>query len=413
MSKPSPWKSLFEKRMLIIFLMGFASGAPFLLTGGVLKIWLAREQVDISVIGYFSWVGLAYSLKFLWAPLLDRFTLFGTGRRKSWLVIIQAMLILTITWLGSLEPMVDLKVMAAVAVLVAFFSATQDIAIDAYRREICKDEQLGVASALTQYGYRISMILSTGVLVSLVGSSVIDLSWHQLYYVMAACMGIGLVTTLLAPEPEIDPAHIPKTLASAFVDPFREFLTRKGALLILLFVFLFKLGDALSAAMLSPYYVHIGYSNADIGLIAKTFGLASVMVGLAIGGVIILYLGIYRSLWTFGILQALSTASFALLTFTGAQNWALAFVVVFEDLSAGMGNAAFIAYLGAISNRRFTATQFAVFSSVAGLGRNFFAGFTGDMVKGLGWPSFFITCALIAVPGLLMLLKVRPDAQTK
>lgn len=399
-------KDLFSKNMLIILLLGFSSGMPLLLVGGTLKTWLAREHVDISMIGYFSWVGMAYSLKFLWSPLLDRYTLFKAGRRRSWMFASQICLMISIYFLGTLNPLENLMMMAGISVLIAFFSATQDIAIDAYRRELLTNEELGLGSSLAIYGYRVALLLSGGLGIGLVGSDLWNITWSQLYYMMAGLMLVGVITTFFAPEPKVD-APPPRTLRDAIVDPFAEFLRRPGAWFILLFVFMFKLGDALSGALLNPFYVEMGFSNADIGLIAKTFGLASSLVGLFFGGLVIYYIGIYRSLWIFGILQGLSTAAFALLTHTGPQAWALATVVVFEDVSSGMGSAAFVAFIGALSNKKYTATQYAILSSIATLGRNFFSGFSGDMVKNLGWAPFFYICALIAIPGLLMLIGMK------
>jgi PAT family beta-lactamase induction signal transducer AmpG len=317
-AKKNILKEIFSKNMLIILLLGFSSGLPLALTGGTLKTWLSREHVDISTIGYFSWVGIAYSLKFVWSPLLDRFTLFRIGRRRSWMVASQVALMGALLFIGTLNPLDNLGLMAIIAFFIAFFSATQDIAIDAYRRELLSNEELGLASSLNIYGYRIAMLISGGMGMGLVGSSILPLTWGQLYYLMAAFMLVGLFTTLWAPEPKLD-SPPPKTLRDAIVEPFAEFLKRPGAVYILLFVLLFKLGDALAISLLNPFYVETGFSNADIALIAKTFGLISSMGGFFLGGVIIYYLGIYRSLWAFGILQALSTASFAILTYTGAQ----------------------------------------------------------------------------------------------
>jgi PAT family beta-lactamase induction signal transducer AmpG len=396
-----------NKKMLILLALGFSSGLPLLMTGGTLKTWLAREQVDISTIGYFGWVGLAYSLKFLWAPFLDRFDLLGMGRRRSWMLATQVLLAVSVFVMGLMNPLESVAQMAALAVLIAFFGATQDIAIDAYRREICRDEELGLGASMGMYGYRIAMLVSGGVGIGLVGSEAVNLTWGGLYALVAACFAVGILTTWFAPEPEAVPGAVPKSLASAFVDPFREYMSRDGAIVVLLFVFLFKLGDALGGAMLSPFYVQMGYSNQDIGLIAKTVGLASSLGGLFIGGLVIMKLGIYRSLWFFGILQALSTAGFALITFVGPEKWALAATVIFEDVSAGMGNAAFVAFIASVCNRRYTATQFAILSSVATLGRTFFSGFSGDMVKSLDWANFFFACGLIALPGLFMLFLMR------
>lgn len=405
-------KDFFSKKMLIVFFLGFSSGLPLLLTGGTLKTWLAREQVDISTIGYFSWVGMSYSLKFIWAPLLDRFTLFAAGRRRSWMLATQMALMACIAWMGTMDPKISIQTMAIVAVLIAFFSATQDIAIDAFRREYLKEEELGLGSSMNMYGYRIAMLLSGGLGIGLVGSSAVNLTWNQLYFVMALFMVVGMLFTIWAPEPVMGANDQPRTLKSAVMDPFKEFLTRDKAIIILLFVFLFKLGDALSGAMLNPFYVQMGYTNEDIGLIAKTFGLASSLVGLFIGGIVIYSIGILRSLWIFGILQALSTATFALITFTGPQQWSLAVAVIFEDVSSGMGSAAFVAYLAALTNKKYTATQYAILSSLATVGRNFFSGFTGEMVKSLGWAPFFYSCALIAIPGLIMLYIVSRGSRS-
>lgn len=401
------WKNLSQsfasRRLWIVFLLGFSSGLPLLLTGGTLKTWLAREQIDISTIGYFSWVGLAYSLKFIWAPFVDRYHLLFFGRRRSWIFTTQALIALLLFQLSRLSPHESLSWMAGLCVLIAFFSATQDIAIDAYRREILKDEEMGIGSSLTQYGYRIAMLFSGGIGIGLVGSDVVSLSWNDLYLVMALSMAATLFITFFASEPADDEAMTPKSLKEAIIEPFREFLTRDKALLILLFVFLFKLGDALSGAMLNPFYVAMGYSNADIGLIAKTVGLTSSLLGLFIGGILLFKLGVLKSLWIFGILQALSTAGFSIITYTGPVKWALAMAVVFEDISSGMGSAAFIAYLSTLTDKRFTGTQFALLSSLATVGRNFFSGFTGNMVKALDWAMYYWVCALIAIPGLVLL----------
>ncbi len=399
-------KNIFNKRMLCVLLMGFSSGLPLLLTGGTLKAWLAREHVAISTIGYFSWVGLAYSLKFIWSPLLDRFSLFKIGRRRSWMVVTQLLLMIFIYLLGTLKPPADLAVMAILAFCVALFSATQDIAIDAYRREILTNKEMGLGSSVNMYGYRIALLISGGAGIGLVGSDFWPITWGQLYYLMAGCMLIGVVTTLLASEPQVDVLP-PKTLRAAVVEPFSEFLGRPGAVIILLFILMFKLGDALSGALLTPFYIEMGFSNADIGLIAKIFGMTSSLVGLFIGGIAIYRYGTYRCLLLFGVLQGLSTAAFALLTYTGAQAWSLGVVVIFEDVSSGMGSAAFIAYISALTNKKFTATQYAILSSIATLGRNFFSGFSGDMVKFLGWAPFFYVCGLIAIPGLFLLVRMN------
>lgn len=391
------------KKFVLIFFLGFSSGLPFLLIGGTFKLWMARENVDIKTIGFFGWVSMAYSLKFLWAPLVDRFTLFRAGRRKSWILITQFGIMGLLYALSFFHPVEHLWTMAFLATCIGVLSATQDLAIDAIRREMLTDEELGLGSTFGQYGYRVAMLVSGGIGISFVNSS--GLTWNQLYIVMAGLMSVGVLATFLVPEPK---THLDRNLSimSTFVDPLREFFSRPGAWVILAFIFMFKFGDAISGAMLNPFYAHMQYSNEAIGLIAKTFGLASSLVGLFIGGLIIYRFGILRSLFVFGILQGLSTAAFALPLFTGPENWALAVVVIFEDVSAGMGSAAFVAYIASLTDMKYTATQFAVLSSVATLGRNFFSGFSGVLVEAVGWFGFFMSCAALAIPGLLLLVYI-------
>lgn len=410
MNKNQFLKDFFSKKMLILFFMGFSSGLPLLLVGGTLKIWLTREGVDISAIGYFSWVSIFYSMKFVWAPFLDRYSYLRFGRRRSWMLLSQMALALLIAYMGFFDPRTSLMTMAIMALLIAFFSSIQDVAIEAYRREYLRDEELGLGSSVSIYGYRVAMLLAGGVGIGLV-SDTGGLTWQQLYSLMGAAMFIGIATTLVAPEPSMNQKEIPKSLLSSIVEPFREFLNRKGAWFVLFFVFAFKLGDALSGSLLNPFYVQMGYSNEVIGLVAKTIGMSSSLIGLFLGGVVIYRFNIYKSLWFFGILQALSTAGFALITYTGPQIWALSLAVIFEDVSAGMGTAAFVAYISSVTDKRYTATQFALLSSLAGLGRNFFSGFTGDMVKAMGWAPFFYFCSLVAIPGLILLYFIQRQKQ--
>lgn len=394
------------KRMLITVLMGFSSGLPLLLTGGTFKMWLARENIDVKTIGFLSWVGMAYSLKFLWAPLLDRYQLTAWGRRRSWLVVTQLALIISIAMMGTFDPTTSLTPMVMAAIAVAFFSATQDAVIDAYRREFLPEEELGLGASMTTYGYRIAMLVSGGLGIGLVGDGPLNLSWGELYYGMAAFMLVGLITTFFIPEPKMTEAPL-RTLKDAVIEPFKEFLSRPGALLFLSFVIAFKIGDSLSGQMLNKFYVDVQFTNQDVGFIAKTVGLVSSLAGLFIGGVILSRLTIYRALILFGVLQALSTAFFSVLYFTGPQSWALALAVVFEDLTSGMGSAAFLSFMAQLTNRRFTATQYALLSSFATLGRNFFSGFSGIMVERLGWVQFFISCGLIAIPGILLAVYIH------
>jgi PAT family beta-lactamase induction signal transducer AmpG len=293
--------------------------------------------------------------------------------------------------------------MAFAAFLVTFFSASQDIVVDAYRREDLPDEELGLGSSLYVNGYRVGMLLASG------GGLIMadHMPFFMVYQIMAACMLPGVVTTLLAPEPEI---HVgtPKTMREAVFDPLIEYFSRRGALWILAFILFYKIGDTMASAMTIPFYLDIGFSKTQIGTVVKLFGFWAIVAGTLIGGVIMLRLGINRSLWAFGFLQAVSTAGFAVLAFFGNSLPLLSTVIAFENLSSGMGTAAFIAFMASITNKKFTATQYALLSSLMGVPRVMASAPTGFLAKNLGWETFFITCTLIAAPGMLLLFKFAP-----
>lgn len=398
-------RKVLNTRQLIIFVLGFASGFPLLLTGSTFKLWLTQEKIDIKTIGLLSLVGIAYSLKFIWAPLLDRYYSQFLGRRKSWLIVTQIMLAVGFFMMSKLSPASELPLLAAWAVFVAFMSATQDVVIDAYRGEILPTEELGLGSSMSVYGFRVAMWVAGGILVSFVADTNLDaphrISWSEFYLIASGIFVLIAVFSFLIPEPKN--LSTPSTLLSAVVDPFTEFFKRENAIYILLFVFTFKLGDQVAGSLLTPFYKSMGYVNAEIGIVTKTFGLFSTFAGLFVGGIAMLKFGIRKCLWTFGIFQALCTASFALITFTGPVLWSLATAVVLEDFSAGMGTAAFIAFMASISIGKYTATQFALLSSLAALGRTVFSGYAGYMQEALGWAAFFYVGALLAIPGLIML----------
>ena len=407
MSKKNFWKSFLTKKMLIVFLMGFSSGLPFILIGNTLKTWMARENISISMITFFGITSIFYSWKFIWSPFLDRYGLTKLGRRRSWMLLTQTGIMILLAVLSSMNPQSSLSAMGAICMVIGFLSATQDIAVDAYRREFLSDQELGLASSVVQYGFRSAMLVGGGLGIWMVSPTTLNLSWQQLYSLGSLLMLIGIFTTLSVSEPESSKTAPIQSLKEAVIRPFQEFLRRDGAIYILVFIFLYKLGDAMAGATLSPFYVKMGYSNEAIGLIAKTYGLFSSLVGLFLGGIGIFYLGIYRCLWIFGILQAASTAAFIIIPFTGPEIWALAVAVIGEDLTSGMASAAFLAFISLACNRRYTATQFALLSSVATSGRNMFSIFSGTLVEKMTWVPFFIFCALLAIPGLLMLVKMK------
>ena len=389
--------------MLVALVMGFASGLPLLLTIGLLQAWMIEEKVDLSVIGIFALVGLPYTLKFIWAPLFDRFTLSFLGRRRGWLLVAQVALIFSIVGLGFSDPSKNLWIVAFAAFLVTFFSASQDIVIDAYRREDLTDAELGLGSALYVNGYRVGMLLASG------GGLVLadHIPFSMVYLVMAACMLPTVVTTLLAREPAVM-TDTPKTLKDAVIGPLKEYFSRSGAVWVLAFILLYKIGDSMASFISTPFYLDIGFSKTEIGLVVKVFGLGALMAGTLIGGVLMIRLGINRSLWVFGVLQAISTAGFAVLAHIGYSIPMLAAVISFENLSGGMGTAAYMAFMASITNKKFTATQYALLTSLMGVPRVIGSSGTGVLAKYMGWEGFFIFCVLIAIPGMLILLKFAP-----
>ena len=389
--------------MLVTLLMGFACGLPLLLTMSVLQAWMKEEGVDLTVIGMMALVGLPYTLKFLWAPFLDRFTLPFFGRRRGWLLVAQVALIFSIVGLGFTDPGSNPWMVAFTAFLVTFFSASQDIVVDAYRREDLPDEELGLGSSLYVNGYRVGMLLASG------GGLIIAdyVPFSIVYLIMAGCMLPAVLTTLLAPEPKVS-VETPKSIMEATLNPLLEYFSRQSAVWVLSFILLYKIGDAMASAMTMPFYLDIGFSKTEIGTVVKLFGFWATIAGTLIGGVLMLHLKINLSLWIFGFLQAMSTACFSLLAYIGYSVPALAAVIAFENLSSGMGTAAYLAFMASITNRKFTATQYALLSSLMGASRVLASAPTGFLAKNLGWETFFISCALIAIPGMLLLLKFTP-----
>jgi PAT family beta-lactamase induction signal transducer AmpG len=394
---------LFSRRMLVAFVMGFSAGLPLLLTLGILQAWMMEAGIDLTWIGMITLVQIPYTWKFLWAPFLDRFTPSFLGRRRGWLFTAQIALMASIAGLGYSDPVKNPWMMILAAVLVAFFSATQDIVIDAYRREDLPDEELGLGSSMYIYGYRLGMLLASG------GGMVLadHLSFPRVYLIMSLCLLPGVVTTLLTPEPRVD-VELPGSMKEAMVNPLIDYFKRSGALWILVFILLYKIGDTMASAITTPFYLEIGFSKTEIGAVVKLFGTAATMTGALCGGLLLLKLGINRGLWIFGILQALSTACFAILARIGYNISMLAGVIAFENLSSGMGTAAFVAFMASITNKKFTATQYALLTSFMGLPRALASSVTGLMAKNIGWEGFFIGCTLIAIPGILLLLKFAP-----
>ena len=391
--------SLFTGRMLLAFVMGFSGGLPLLLTGSLLQAWMFDVGVDLGTIGLFALVGLPYTLKFVWAPIMDRYSPSLLGRRRGWLLIWQLCLAVAIALLGFSNPSQMLLMTAMAALLLSFFSASQDIVIDAYRRESLADDEQGMGASLYVGGYRVGMLLATGG-----GLFLADhIAYHWVYLIMATAMSGGIIATLLAPEPATDHDK-PKTLQQAVVEPFKEYFTRDYAIIILLFVFLYKVGDTMAGQMTTPLYLDLGFSKSEIAGIVKIFGFPITIAGTFLGGVLVMRHGTYKCLLWFGVLQAVSTAGFIWLNYAGNDIFVLTVVIAFENLSAGLGTAAYIGFIASLTDKRFTATQFALLTSFLGLPRVFAAAPTGYMVGSFGWSGFFLFCTLIALPGILLII---------
>jgi PAT family beta-lactamase induction signal transducer AmpG len=397
-----------DRRMLIILLMGFSSGLPLLLVGGTLRLWMRREGVDLSTIGLVALIGIPYSFKFVWAPLLDHFRLKFLGRRRGWLMVFQLMLAVAILSMAQFSPSTSLLEISILAFLIAFFSASQDIVVDAYRREILREDELGAGSGLAVTGARFGLLASGSIAIMLADW----MSWNQVYMLMAALMIVGMLATLFAPEPEAH-ADTPKNLGEAVVGPFVDYFKKKDALLILLFIVLYKMGDQLASDYNSVLYADLSFSNTVIGSVGKFFGFWSTLVGSLIGGFLVSIYGKNKCLWVFGFLQAISTLGFSLLTLVPGSVPALAGVVAFENLAGGMGSAAYVTLMASLTNRKYTGTQYALLTSLMSVPRIFLSTPGGWLVEQMGWFEFYLICALLAIPGLLLLHKIAPWKESR
>ena len=409
---PAWLAALLTRKMLICIFTGFSSGLPLYLLLNLLPAWLRSEGVDLKTIGFFALIQFPYTWKFLWSPLLDRFAVPGLGRRRGWMLATQLGLLFAIGALGGLDPRSNIWPILWLAALLALLSATQDIAIDAFRREILKDEELGLGNAVHVNAYRIAGLVPGSLSLILADR----LPWNEVFWITGAFMIPGMVMAWLVTEPAVKGA--PKTLRQAVTEPFREFWGRsgwQGALLVLGFIFLYKLGDSLCTALATPFYLDMGFTKTDIGLIAKHAGLWPAVFGALLGGIWMVKLGINRALWLFGVVQLVSIFGFAWLAAQGhfdtigaGERVALAIVIGLEALGVGLGTAAFVAFIARTTHPAYTATQMALFTSLAAVPRTFINASAGWLVEQLGWYSFFWLCVVLAVPGMVLLLKVAP-----
>ncbi len=391
-------------------MLGFASGLPLALTGGTLQAWATLDGVSLQSIGFLTLIGTAYTLKFLWAPVVDRYAFPLLGRRRGWILVTQLALAATIAAMGLYSPGSHLMPLAMLAVLVAFLSATQDIAFDAYSTDVLRSEERAAGAAIKVLGYRLAMIVSGGLALVLADQW---LGGHNPYFLMGGFMALCAFATLLAPEPEVV-AAAPRSLAVAVVEPLAEFFRRRGAITILLLIVLYKLGDAFAGALSTTFLLRgAGFTGTEVGAVNKVFGLAATIFGALAGGAIMARLGLYRSLMAFGLLQAVSNFGYWVLAVTPPHLYSMAGIIVLENLCGGLGTAAFVALLMALCRHEFSATQFALLSALSAVGRTYLAGpLTPPLVEWLGWPGFFVVTVFIAVPGLLLLYLRRDEIRT-
>ncbi|BBE51840.1 hypothetical protein OYT1_ch2324 [Ferriphaselus amnicola] len=412
----SVWEQLFTRRMAICVFTGFASGLPLYLLLNLVPAWLRSEHLDLKTIGLFALIQFPYTWKFVWSPLLDRYALPLLGRRRGWMLLTQVGLLVSIATLGGFSPQTELSTIVLLATLLALLSATQDIALDAFRREILSDAELGLGNSVHVNAYRIAGLIPGSLSLILAD----HFAWNTVFLITALFMLPGIAMTLLVREPA--GVAVPKTLREAVVEPFHEFIGRQGwrsALFILAFIFLYKLGDSMCTALATPFYLDMGYSKSDIGLIAKNAGLWPAVIGGLLGGLWMVKIGINRALWLFGVVQLLAIFGFAWLAALGqqleigaVQRLDLALVIGLEAFGVGVGTAAFVAFIARTTHPAYTATQFALFTSLAAVPRTFANATTGWLVDGIGWTNFFLLCAVIAVPGMLLLVKVAPWSET-
>lgn len=410
----STLRQIFSRNMLICIFTGFTSGLPLYFLINLIPAWLRSEHIDLKTIGLMALIGLPFTWKFIWSPVMDAVRLPFLGRRRGWMLVTQIGLLLALAAYAFLNPHQHLPVIIGLSAVVAFFSASQDIVLDAFRREILPDEELGLGNSIHVNAYRIAALVPGSLSLILADR----MPWGNVFIITALFMLPGLLMTLfLAKEPDLPPAA-PRTLVQTVVEPFQEFFSRKGtkqAALVLLFIFLYKLGDSMATSLATPFYLDMGFSKTDIGLIAKNAGLWPAVISGILGGIWMLKLGINKALWLFGVVQVVTILGFVWLagfgrfdTITLTEQMMLAGVIGAEAVGVGLGTAAFVSYMARETNPAFTATQLALFTSLSAVPRTFINATTGYLIEWLGYVHFFWLCFILALPGMFLLLKVAP-----
>jgi PAT family beta-lactamase induction signal transducer AmpG len=404
--KTSPFRIFGQPKMAVLLFLGFSSGLPFYLTSKTLQAWMTTAKVDLATIGFFSLVTLPYSLKFVWAPLMDRYVPPFLGRRRGWVLITQVLLLLVIAAMSLHDPRTGLRMLAVNAIAIAFFSASQDISLDAYRTDVLETREMGAGAAVFVMGYRIAMI-TTGALAFFLADR---MPWTTVYVLIALLMIVGIVTTFIAPEPVLNDAP-PKTLGEAVVLPFADFFQRAGvlrALLVLLFIVLYKYSDSLAGSMTTPFLLQTGFSQSEVGAVFLGVGVVATIVGVVVAGAVIGKYGINKSLWLFLVFQGLSNLTYYGLSLSGKNHAFMTAAVITENFGLGLVTGVMTAYLMSMCNRRFTATQFALLSSLMAASRDILVAPAGKIIEATSWPSFFLITVAMAVPPLLLLPFIAP-----
>ena len=413
-SQPSTMQRIFSRNMLICIFTGFTSGLPLYFLINLIPAWLRTENIDLKTIGLMSLIGLPFTWKFIWSPVMDAVRPPFLGRRRGWMLVTQIGLLLTLAAYAFLNPHQHLPIIIGLSVVVAFFSASQAIVLDAFRREILSDQELGLGNSIHVNAYRIAALVPGSL--SLILADIMP--WNSVFLITSLFMLPGLLMTLLlAQEPDMPPTA-PRTLTQTVVEPFQEFFSRKGtqqAILVLLFIFLYKLGDSMATALATPFYLDMGFSKTDIGLIAKNAGLWSAVIAGILGGVWMLKLGVNKALWLFGVVQLVTILGFAWLasfgkfdTITLTEKTMLAGIIGAEAFGVGLGTACFVAYMARETNPAFTATQLALFTSLSAVPRTFMNASAGFLIEKMGYVNFFWLCFMLGIPGMLLLFKVAP-----
>lgn len=404
--KESPLRIFTQPKMAVLLLLGFSSGLPLYLTSRTLQAWMTKADVDLTTIGLFSMVALPYSLKFLWAPILDRYVPPFLGRRRGWLVITQTLLLLSIAAMSLHDPRLALQALAFNSLLIAFFSASQDIAVDAYRADILREREMGAGAGAYVIGYRIALIV--------VGSIAFVLAdrmpWPTVYVLLSLLMLVGIVTAFFAPEPVLRDAP-PQSIGEAVVLPFKEFFQRRGVLsgaIVLLFIVIYKYPDGLGNNMATPFLLQTGFSQTEIGVVLGGVGIIATIVGVVVAGGFIARAGINRSLWIFAVLQAVSNLAYYVLALIGNDRTAMVVTIVIENFCVGLVTAGMLAFMMSVTNKRFSATQFALLSSLAAASRDVLVAPAGKLAETLGWPGFWLLSVAAIIPAFLLLPFVAP-----